>query len=140
LIEGFERGAKRSIGSREVSAVATQVAIFRSYRLYLPPRGSGGGDSGGDYVETHEYSYAPIESRLTVDDDSILDFWHGSGATPYLIAELPEGYTWSGALGDVRHKGTGEALPADQLAVLAGADGGVRKGAVRGRPRRGAWL
>jgi hypothetical protein len=126
--------------SREVRAVATRVAIFRSYRLFFPPRGLEGGDSGGDYVEAEEYSYAPIEPRLTVRDDAVLDFWYGSGVTPDLIAELPAGYKWSGALGDVRHKETGEALPASQLAVLAGADQGLRKRSVRDWPRRGAWV
>src|SRR4051812_8626147 len=111
--------------SREVNAVATQVAIFRSYRLFLPSRGTEGGVSRGEYVETHEYAYAPIEPRLIVSDDSVLDFWHGSGTAPHVIAELPEGYKWSGALGEVRHKVTGEALPADRLAILAGADRGV---------------
>jgi hypothetical protein len=99
-----------------------QVPLFRSYRLFLPSNGAKGRDPQDDYVQTHEYSYEPIEPRLTVSDDSILDFWHGSGEAPYLIAELPEGYEWSDDIGGVRHKETGEALPADRLAALARAD------------------
>ena len=101
--------------------MAGQVAIFRSYRLFLPSDGEVAGIDRDGYVETHEYAYSPIEPRLTVSDDSILDFWHGSGTSPYLIAALPEGYKWSGALCGVYHKETGEALPADRLAALAGA-------------------
>ena len=107
-----------------------RVAIFRSYRLFLPATEAGGGAHQDDYVETHEYAYRPIEPRLIVGDDSILDLWHGSGATPYLIAELPEGYKWSGALGGVYHKETGEALTADRLVAQAG-------GGPEDRPRRG---
>src|SRR3954451_23147802 len=65
--------------SREVNPMTIQVPIFRSYRLFLPSNGAKGRDPQDDYVQTQEYSYEPIEPRLTVSDDSILDFWHGSG-------------------------------------------------------------
>lgn len=118
--------------------MAMQVAIFRSYRLFHPSHEAGGGDPRDDYVETHAYAYEPIEPKLIVSDDSILDFWHGSGEVPYLIAELPEDYKWSGALGGVYHKGTGEALSAERLAAQAGADPGARRRTVRFRPHQGA--
>ena len=100
--------------------MAGHVAIFRSFRLVLSASGQGGGNHRDHYDETHEYAYGPIEPRLTVADDRILDFWQGSGAVPFLIAELPEGYKWSGALRGVYHKETGEALPADRLAARTG--------------------